>query len=772
MIRRTGIGIQWLSLLAALGLTGCGSSTTSPAADLGRGTPAVSQLQPLDLATTLTVGGSPWGKSTCYIGGDEGNTRFDVNDLKDLGVNTFRIYGGVTRWETQDDSGGYGTPSINDIKANPNAIDWTRWDAAMTSPPAGSDYSWSKSTAVWQGNARSIFSQLKAAGIKPVVVLRNQDNFRTPLWIANPPKTTADWNEWWEHVFATIYWLNVRNDYHVDDWEIHNEPDNASQGWGGSLADYYTFAQYTNDAIQYVYKTYLPGRTPHVLAAGTVGGSTWPQGLLANAGTSFDSMDIHNYDADVSGYDRTVHGWMNAAGRASMPLWVSEWGTYTGGYDSLPFTTTLLSNLIRMSQPGDDYVYGSHLFSLFDWSGSAEPFQGLIDASGTKRLSYYALRMGIRALQGCRTTFQTTSNTSDLKAITTREAGGNLDVLVTNTSQTAGYTADVNLQNLVSDGVGTLWRNDATHQDTLSDNPTLVNGHTTVNVPANGSVLLSVTSINRLSNPGFETGTAASWQLSANASVVNHDARSGGFAARIAGSPGGVYLLLSGLAPYTSYTLRGNLKSTSQGNLAYLYAKNFGGGEVRSSDVTRTTYTPRLVTFTTGNTTTAEIGIWRDSPGGGGDVYADDLELSALPNLLSNSGFESGSLAPWQTQGGMVTTSAPLSGLYAAQIGGSSAGIYLNLTGLLPSTTYTFRGYLKSGSPTDSAYLYAKNTGATGGQTSASITTDYNLATVSFTTGPSNTTAEVGVWRDPGSGTGVVSADAFELLKPVSQSQP
>ncbi|NJM63444.1 MAG: hypothetical protein HC849_30005, partial [Oscillatoriales cyanobacterium RU_3_3] len=27
------------------------------------------------------------------------------------------------------------------------------------------------------------------------------------------PRTEADWNEWWEHVFATVYWLNVRNDY-------------------------------------------------------------------------------------------------------------------------------------------------------------------------------------------------------------------------------------------------------------------------------------------------------------------------------------------------------------------------------------------------------------------------------------------------------------------------------------------------------------------------------------------------------------------------------
>src|SRR5258705_7938812 len=163
---------------------------------------------------TITVTGSPWGVSTCYIGATEGNVRFDVADLQAAGINTYRIYGGMSRWEAQDDDGVFGSPTIAEIKANPNAINWTWWDNEMTTPPDNSDYWWSGTPGTtWQGNARTIFQSLKDAGIRPVLTIRNVDNNDKPVWAAqlNPPNTTAGWNEWWEHVFATFYWLNVRN---------------------------------------------------------------------------------------------------------------------------------------------------------------------------------------------------------------------------------------------------------------------------------------------------------------------------------------------------------------------------------------------------------------------------------------------------------------------------------------------------------------------------------------------------------------------------------
>ena len=169
---------------------------------------------------TVIVSGQQWGNSTCYIGATEGSSRFNIADLEDLGINTYHIYGGMSRWEAQNDSSIYGSPTIEQIKANPNVINWKWWDNIMTNPPNSSDYSW-ESPPRWQGNARSLLSELQAAHIRILLTLRNRDDQHNPTWSPDPPQTAADWNEWWEHVFATVYWLDVRNNYGVTDFEIH-----------------------------------------------------------------------------------------------------------------------------------------------------------------------------------------------------------------------------------------------------------------------------------------------------------------------------------------------------------------------------------------------------------------------------------------------------------------------------------------------------------------------------------------------------------------------
>lgn len=56
-------------------------------------------------SATIRVAGTQWGVSTCYIGGTEGGARFDLADIQDSGINTFRVYGGMSRWEQSDDDG-------------------------------------------------------------------------------------------------------------------------------------------------------------------------------------------------------------------------------------------------------------------------------------------------------------------------------------------------------------------------------------------------------------------------------------------------------------------------------------------------------------------------------------------------------------------------------------------------------------------------------------------------------------------------------------------
>ncbi len=440
---------------------------------------------------TLRVDGSQWGVSTCYIGAVEGSSRFNIADLQDLGINTYHLYGGMSRWEAQNDSSIYGVPTINQIKANPDVINWQWWDNVMTNPPQGSDYSWSPGTPRWNGNARTLFSTLKAAHIRVVISLRNQDDQGEPKWVHNPPTTTADWNEWWEHVFATVYWLNVRNDYDINDFEISNEPNISEQGWKGTEGQYFTFAQYTYDAISYVYHKYLPGRTYYVYAPATSlgrSGGTWPKSVIYNIPSYFNSMAFHVYGLSINNYIEQVHGWLNEAGRSNYPVWLTEWGTYTGNkYDSVPFGINLINDLIYGSRPGYDYVYGSQIFSLYDY-GSAP--LGLINYAGVRRADYYAMRLGIRALQGCRPTYQSTTSNRALMAITTKDTAGNIYLLVTNQDSSSWYELDADLSSLTSTGSGTMWQFDAGHMDTIVGHPTLKNGHLLFNIPADSAILI------------------------------------------------------------------------------------------------------------------------------------------------------------------------------------------------------------------------------------------------------------------------------------------
>ncbi|MEG4346438.1 hypothetical protein QUB70_24630 [Microcoleus sp. A003_D6] len=474
MFSKTAILNFTIALLIALGI------------ELFSGNTSVAQN-----AAAIKFSSTAAGVSTRYIGAVEGSINFDLKDLQDLGINTYRIYGGMSRWEPEDDDGKYGWPSIDEIKRNSNIINWAHWDRIMTDPPQGSDYWWSgEPGTVWQGNARTIFNTLKQANIRPVVSIRNVDSSWSPSWALqlNPPRTGEDWNEWWEHVFATVYWLNVRNDYRVDDWEIHNEPDNREQGWGGTRADYFELVKVAKDAIDFVYKTYLPSRTYRIHGPKTVGGSNWPASALSEIPTYFDTVNVHNYDADISNYTRKVRGWMNGSVRAPSQLWVGEWGSYEISYGDLSLALNLIKNLIRGSQPGDNYIDGSHVFCLYDW-GKRGLAEGLLGPSGQRRAGYYALRMGIRALQGGKATFFPITNSSDLMAVATLDASNNVYLLAVNDKATS-YRVNADISALIEVGNGTVREFSSRTMDEVVGSLTLKGGNASFAVAGNSAILI------------------------------------------------------------------------------------------------------------------------------------------------------------------------------------------------------------------------------------------------------------------------------------------
>jgi hypothetical protein len=450
---------------------------------------AAAETGAASVSATIQVNPNQWGNSTRYIGGTEGSARFDIDDLTDCGINTLRIYGDMSRFEPTDDGDEYGSPSIEAIKADPNVIPWKRWDEVMDSPysphieaPEG------QPALTW----RRLFEELKDAGICPVISLRNRDTHLKPDWTAAVPETEADWNEWWEYVFAMGYWLNVRNDYRVDEFEVLNEPDNTpQQGWLGTVAQYCEMVEKTKDALDHLYRTHLPGRTYHVHAPVT-SGPAWVPEVLAEAGDHFDSLNLHNYAWwDKGKCVRDMHAELAKSGHPDYPIWLSEWATYDVSYDVPYMALAVVENLIRFSQPGDDHVYGSHIFSFYDWVYEGNAGWGIVKGDGTRHATYYALRLANRALKDAKPTFQATTDGENLMAIATQEPDGKINLLVLNWSETVSYNVSADLSGLVDEGMGEIRQFSAEVRDEVVGQAAVTDGASGFEVPPYSVVLVT-----------------------------------------------------------------------------------------------------------------------------------------------------------------------------------------------------------------------------------------------------------------------------------------
>src|SRR4051812_8818039 len=115
-------------------------------------------------------------------------------------------------------------------------------------------------------------------------------------------------------------------------------------------------------------------------------------------------------------------------------------------------------------------------------------------------------------------------------------------------------------------------------------------------------------------------------------------------------------------------------------------------------------------------------------------------------NLLANPGFEAGSTSGWTCTGGSVTTSPVHSGTYAlaSAAGGSDTGQCAQTVAVKPSTTYTVSAWVR-GNP-----VYLGITGAASTWTNAA---GYTQLSLTFTSGASQTSAELYLHGWYGAGT-------------------
>ncbi|GGI45591.1 hypothetical protein GCM10008018_12930 [Paenibacillus marchantiophytorum] len=141
-------------------------------------------------------------------------------------------------------------------------------------------------------------------------------------------------------------------------------------------------------------------------------------------------------------------------------------------------------------------------------------------------------------------------------------------------------------------------------------------------------------SLNKVSNPGFESGVLSPWTNWNTASVVSTNSRSGGKALQLSGGPGSAEQVIY-LNPNTTYTLTGYAKTSNSSEPVSIGVKNYGGAETAVS-LSSTSYTLGTVTFTTGPTnTTATIYVYK--PAGANSAWGDDFNVQSAGITINGS---------------------------------------------------------------------------------------------------------------------------------------
>lgn len=438
---------------------------------------------------TVTVSSTTDGTTESSIGANEGCARFDVNDLTDAGFTNYRIYAGMSRLEPQDDDGVFGSPSIAQIESGgPSTINWTQWNTEFTRQDG---YFWSSCSPnpSVQVSLEDMLTALTTHNIKPIIVLRPVDNNGGPAWASqlNPPTTAAAQNEWWEFVYAWVYYADVTLNLGIDDWEVHNEPDNSGQGWGGTEQDYMDFTRLTADAIHYVYSHYLPGRTPKVYAPVSTHADNWIPDSLAVNDDVIDVVDWHRYGPPLA-EAQEINTWIdqNNSDGIHEPLMLSEWGSYRGSYgfnDGMNYASYLLDHDIDGGR-----VAESSVFPMYDWTSQ---MTGLVHGDGTRAVAYYAFRLMNRGINGAKTQYVVSTNipsTVSARAFTAKDASGTIWTEVLNSgAQDLSFTVDLSALGKTT-GTVTFHQYSSADLDIVTGTGTLSGGKVTFTVPAHSIV--------------------------------------------------------------------------------------------------------------------------------------------------------------------------------------------------------------------------------------------------------------------------------------------
>jgi Fe-S cluster biosynthesis and repair protein YggX len=136
-----------------------------------------------------------------------------------------------------------------------------------------------------------------------------------------------------------------------------------------------------------------------------------------------------------------------------------------------------------------------------------------------------------------------------------------------------------------------------------------------------------------------------------------------------------------------------------------------------------------------------------------GCSFAGCWQPTNSANKVKNDSFETGSSSNWTWTAGnfAVVGGTGYNGSYAAQVIGAPGGVGQVVTGLAPNTTYELSAWARVGSSGENITIGVKNYGGSELST-ATTNTSYSRVVVTFTTGASNSSAEIYMWKASGSG--------------------
>ena len=131
------------------------------------------------------------------------------------------------------------------------------------------------------------------------------------------------------------------------------------------------------------------------------------------------------------------------------------------------------------------------------------------------------------------------------------------------------------------------------------------------------------------------------------------------------------------------------------------------------------------------------------------NIGADDSPTAA--NVVADAGFESGGCAGWACYlGASAVSGHARSGSSSVQLPPNS-GAEQTISGLSPNSTYTLTGWGETSIAGQCALLGVKSFDSSGAQDTACLnTTAYTRGSVTFTTGPTNTSARIFIYNPSG----------------------